>query len=278
MTVRTALLLSFTAGTIFGAAVLWLFGDSPKPSGTETLEGASGVNTARPAVAGNDPRSTRKSPEALSEDLERALFELAREREAVAQLSEALEESRTALRKPLPGSRRRKSDRTTDFDAGVLQLSGFSPDDIRWIRERWERAELEKRYVAELEARDEDPPPGGGVSDIERVLREDLGDNGYDAMLYATNQDNRVALERVRNDSIAYRAGLRDGSVVWSYDGQRVFSPNELATLSTRGRRGEPVEIVIATDDGTEQLFVERNPLGADLVSAKGRPNPHSGP
>jgi hypothetical protein len=277
MTVRTALLLSFVAGTIFGAAVLWLFGDSPKPSGTETLEGASGVNAARPVAAGNDPRSTRRSPEALSEDLDRALFELAREREAVAQLSEALEESRTALRKPLPGSRRRKGDRTTDFDAGALQASGFSPDDIRWIRERWEQAEMEKRYLADLEARGEDPPPGGGYSDIERELREDLGDNGYDAMLYATHQDNRVALERVRNDSIAYRAGLRDGSVVWSYDGQRVFRPRELATLATTGRRGESVEIVIVTPDGTEQRFVERNPLGADLVSARRRPDLRSG-
>ena len=273
MAVRTALLLSFTAGAIFGAAVLWLFGDSPKPSGTETLGGANGVNTARPVAAGNDPRSTRKSLEALSEDLERALFELARERETVAQLSEALEESRTALRKPPPGSRRRKSSPTTEFDAGVLQLGGFSPDDIEWIRERWEQAEMEKRYLAELEARGEDPPVGGEYSDIERELREDLGDNGYDAMLYAIHQNNRVALERVRKNSIAYRAGLRDGSVVWSYDGQRVFRPNELATLSTTGRRGEPVEIVIVTPDGNEQFYVERNPLGADLVSATGRPN-----
>jgi hypothetical protein len=213
-----------------------------------------------------------------SEDLERALFELARERESVALLTEALGESNTALQKSPPASRRRKRDRTTVFDAEALHASGFSPDDVEWFRRRWEQAELEKRDVAELEARDEDPPPGGGYPDIERELREDLGDNGYDAILYATNQDNRVALERVRNDSIAYRAGLRDGSVVWSYDGQRVFRPNDLATLATSGRRGEPVEIVIVTPDGTEQLFVERNPLGADLVSAKGRPSPSSGP
>ena len=137
---------------------------------------------------------------------------------------------------------------------------------------------MEKRTLADIEARGEDPPLGGGYSDIERELREDLGDNGYDAMLYATNQDNRVALERVWNNSIAYRAGLRDGSVVWSYDGQRVFRPNELATLATIERRGEFVEIVIVTDDGIEQFFIERNPLGADLVSAKAQPNLHSRP
>ena len=221
-------------------------------------------------------KSTRESLKARSEDLERALFELARERETVAKLNEALEESWTALTKPFAISRRGKSDRTTDFDAGALQLGGFSPDDIEWIRGRWEQAEMEKRYLADLEARDEDPPPGGEYSDIERELREDLGDNGYDAMLYATNRNNRVALERVRSNSIAYRAGLRDGSVVWSYDGQRVFRPNDLATLATTGRRGEPVEIVIVTDDGTKQVFIERNPLGADLVSEREQPNLHS--
>jgi hypothetical protein len=226
----------------------------------------------------NDPRSTRESLEARSKDLERALFELARERETVVQLSEALEESRTALRKSLTTSGRRKSDRATNFDAAALHASGFSPDDIEWIRERWEQAELEKRYLADLEARGEDPPARGGYSDIERELREDLGDNGYDAMLYATNQNNRVALERVRKDSIAYRARLRNGSVVWSYDGQRVFGPNELATLSSSGELGETVEIIIITDDGTESLFVERNPLGADLTSAKERPSAHPGP
>ncbi len=277
MAVRTALLLGFMAGTIFGAALLRLLEDSARPSATATLGGARGVDTGGPAATANDLRSTSKSLEACSEDLERALFELAQEREAVPQLSEVLDEPRTAQRKPVRASRRRRSERPTYFDAGALQASGFSPDDIRWIRERWEQAETEKRYLADLEARGEDPPPGGGDSDIERELREDLGDHGYDAMLYATDRSNRVALERVRTGSIAYRAGLRDGSVVWSYDGRRVFHPKELAKLSTTGTRGESVEIVIVTDGGTERLFVERNPLGAELVSAKARPNLRSG-
>jgi hypothetical protein len=273
MPVRTALLLGFMAGIILAAALLWLFGDPPGSSGTEPLGGAGGVETALPVAARSDPRSTKKSPEALSEHFERPFFEHARESEAAAQLTGALQDSRPAPREQRHG-RGRGRVRVTEFDAGALAASGFSPDDIRWIRERWEEAEMEKRYLADLESRDEEPPPGGAYSDIERELREDLGDDGYDAMLYATDQDNRVALARVQHDSIAYRAGLRDGSVVWSYDGQRVFRPKELATLSTTGRRGEPVEIVIVTDDGTRQLIVERNPLGAELVSARRRPDP----
>lgn len=272
MSVRTALLVSFLVGIVFGAAAMWLLvGDSAKPSGTEPLARASGVDAARPVATRSDASATSRSPKALSEDLERPSFELAREGDAAEQLGESLEPPRA---EPQRGGRRRGRYRTIEFDLGALERSGFEPDDIEWIHERWEQAELEKRTLQEIEDRGEDPPPGGGYSDIERELREDLGDGGYDAMLYATNRDNRVVLGRVQNDSVAHRAGLRNGSVVWSYDGERVFSPKELATLSTSGSRGEPVELVIVTDDGTERYFVERDPLGAELVTAKEQPSP----
>ena len=276
MAVRTPLLLlGFIAGSIFGAAALWWFEDSPIRCETVAPGGRSEGGTAGSVTSGDGPGSRRKKLEACSEELERAGFELARERAAVARLSEALENSRTVLRKPLAESPLRKSHQASHFDGGALRAIGFAPKDIEWIRERWRQSELEKSYLAELEARDEAPPPGEKESDIERELREDLGDNDYDAMLYATNQDNRVALGRVRAGSIADGAGLRDGNVVWSYDGQRVFRPRDLATLSTTGTRGESIEIVIVTENGTESLFVERNPLGADLVSATSRPNPN---
>ncbi len=277
MTIRTALLLSFIAGTIFGAALFWLIEDSPKPSETVTPGRGSELETPGLLATGNDLGCS----EACTEDLERALFELARERERVARLageSESRratpESERAAQRKPVLDYGGRARDRKTGFDAGALQAIGFSPDDIEWIRELWEQFEVEKSYLADLEARDEEPPWGGALSDVERELREDLGDNGYDAMLYATHQSNRVALVGVRDGSIADRAGLRNGSVVWSYDGQRVFNSKELAELSTAGKPGEPVEIAIITDDGIKKLFVDRNPLGADLVSAKQQPSP----
>ncbi len=276
MAARSMLLLGFIAGSVFGATTLWLFQDSERPSGRVTLEGVSGVkaptNLPSMRVAANDANSREKELKARSDELERALSELARERERVARLSKELDESRTAPRSPLAASRRRVRDSTSVFDAATLEASDYSPEEVVWFRERWEQAEMEKQYLADLVDRDEDPPLGGGYSDIERELREDLRDSGYDAMLFATHQNNRVVLLRVRKDSIASRAGIRNGSIVWSYDGQRVFRAEDLANLSTTGRRGETVEIVIITPDGTEQLFVERNPLGAELVSARARP------
>lgn len=271
MATRTVLLLGFIAGSIFGATLLRVIQDSATPSN-------SGITTGTDSPAGRvlerEGISGKKEHEARSDDLERARSDLAREREKVAQLREKLDELRVAKQTPTAAVQRAKRRSRGVFDAGALEAIGFVSDDIDWFRDRWERAEREKQQLAELEARGEAAPLGGGYADIERELREDLRDDGYDAMLYATGQDNRVVLVQVRNDSIADRAGIREGSVVWSYDGQRVFHPRELAKLSTTGGRGETVEVVIVTRDGPERFFVERDPLGAELVSKKAKPHP----
>ena len=271
MSVRRNSILSFIAGSVFGAAVLWLSVVSPKLSGTSPPVEASGVGRSDPVDAGIGRASTMKS---LEERLDRTAAALARERETVARLAATLEEARSAGRTPLPGSRRQAKG-PGGFDPEALRAVGFAPEDIEWIRRRWERAETEKRYLADLEDRGDEPPPGGGVSTIERELREDLQDGGYDAMLYATHRDNRVALVRVRKDSIAARAGIGEDSVVWSYDGRRVFGPEELANLSSTGTRGGLVEVVILIDGVRKRLSVERGPLGAELISARAKPRPN---
>jgi hypothetical protein len=271
MAVRTALLLSFIAGSFLGIAVFWWLFDSPHVSEAETQSERRGAE-----VAGSTAKEVELDfRERCSEDLERVLFELARERDAAARLSEGFEQRCTALGNPPPAPHGPRRKEAGDFDAGVLHALGFPPKDIDWIRRRWELSEIEKRSFAEFETRDEDPPRGGELADIERELHEDLKDNGYDAMLYATHQSNRVALQRVRNGSIAHRAGLRNGTVVWSYDGQRIFNAKQLAAFSTIGKRGEPVEIVIVGPEGNQAISVERSPLGADLVSAKAPPHPN---
>jgi hypothetical protein len=273
MTVRTALLLSFIAGVIFGAVGLWLFEEPQQPSG--------------PVAKGDRTRSVLSQLEACSEDLERARFELTREcgpaaKPATVSATQAAPERETTLEESTPeppsGRRRRRGDgsgRPSHFDAAALQAIGFAPNYIEWVQGRWELAEVKAREFYDLKARGEAPLRGGDLSDTEQELREDLGDDGYDAMLYATHQKNRVVLQSVRRNSIAYRAGIRDGNVVWSYDGQRVFESKELAALSTSGNRGEPVEIVIVTEDGTEQYTVERNPLGAEFIAANKAPKPN---
>jgi hypothetical protein len=269
MSARDAFLLSFVAGGVFLAAALWMLRDEAKPARTLAPERVGGHATSAEARRDHSESRTMGLP-ARSEDRERAALEPAREREAAAQPREALDPSRTSP----PGSRRASRWRDRSFDASLLAAIGFSPDDIEWIRERWERAELERRDLDALEDRGEEPRPGWDSSAIERELREDLGERGYDAMLYATHQDNRVTLEGVKDGSVAQRAGLGNGSVVWSYDSQRVFDPRELAELSATKRPDDFFEIEIVTPDGTERLFVEGGPLGAELIGTRGQPAP----
>jgi hypothetical protein len=269
MTARDAFLLSFVAGGVVVAVALWMLRDEAKPARTLTPERVGGEATNTEARQDHSESKTMRLP-APSEDEERASFEPAREREAAAQPREALDRSRTSP----PRSRRASRWGNRSFDAGLLAAIGFEPDDIEWIREHWESAELDRRDLAALEDRGEEPPPGSSSSDIERRLREDLGERGYDAMLYATHRSNRVALEGVKNGSVTRRAGLGNGSVVWSYDGQRVFDPRELAELSAAGSPDDFFEIVIVTPDGTERLFVEGGPLGAELIGTREPPEP----
>jgi hypothetical protein len=260
MTALGAFLLSFGAGSIFVVAVLWSFRDDPEPERAPTADRVG--------------EATGRGLPARSEDRERASVEPARERDVVAQPGEALDHSRAASRSAPRDSRRARSGRDRSFDSDLLAAIGFRPDDVQRIRERWERAERDRTDLAALEGRGEEPPPGWGYAEIERELRQDLGAGGYDAMLYATHQINRVSLEGVKGDSVAQRAGLGNGSVVWSYDGQRVFHPRELAELSAAGSPDDFFEIVIVRSDGTERLFVEGGPLGAQLIGTRKPPEP----
>ena len=161
-----------------------------------------------------------------------------------------------------------------EFDVGALAESDIDAQDVDWIRERWEQAKLKKLSLSDRQARGERIPPGEGSGAIERELREELGEDGYDAMLYATNQENRVALRAVLESSPAYRAGLRTGGVVYRCDGQRIFTLLELEECTSAGAAGESIAIELVANYGsTEQYWIERGSLGAtEVVAVKFQP------
>ncbi len=93
-------------------------------------------------------------------------------------------------------------------------------------------------------------------------MRIDLGDDFYDAMLYATNQPNRSKIGNVMGTSPAAAAGLRIRDVIVRYDGERVFEPDDIKRLSESGEPGERVEVKIHRDGREIEMRVERGPLG----------------
>ena len=106
---------------------------------------------------------------------------------------------------------------------------------------------------------------GRDFHDFNTVFREDVGEEGYDAFLYATGQPNRVRVKEVIARSPASHAGMQPGDLIVSYDGARTFAARDLQLATAQGRRGDLVRIEVVRDGRPITLRVERGPLGIIL-------------
>jgi hypothetical protein len=103
-------------------------------------------------------------------------------------------------------------------------------------------------------------------------LRDEIGDNAYDRYLYSSGQSNRVNIASVMQGSAADQAGLKEGDVILNYADQQLFSWNELQQATTRGVRGEYVNVTVMRSGQIINLWLPRGPLGVRLSSARLQP------
>jgi hypothetical protein len=163
------------------------------------------------------------------------------------------------------------------FDAATLVAAGLDPRRAEALRERWEEHELEKLYLRDQAARE-----GWMVSPRHRreqhalvaQLREEIGEEDYAALLYATGKPNAVEVTDVLARSPARDAGLEAGDEILRYDGKRVFRPNELRLATATGEPNEVVSIEVRRDGRPLTLRVRRGPLGVILQSTTRPPPP----
>lgn len=232
--------------------------------------------------------TTRPSADSLA--VERLGEELARERidrveleEQIAAL-EALLAERAAPDDFLPPADRETdepgdSDGTPDatapkrdqgwFDRDALVAAGIAPTEIDWIRELFERT-----VAARLELEDARLRKGEGnalhvIRDelaLEQSLRAEFGDEDFDAVRFAMNEENRVILTDLLESSAGFQSGIRPGDEVISYDGQRIFRPRDLKLLIATGERDQPVEMRLLREGEVVRVFVPRGPIGARLA------------
>jgi membrane-associated protease RseP (regulator of RpoE activity) len=116
---------------------------------------------------------------------------------------------------------------------------------------------------------------------ITRMLRQEFGDDTYDALRYTTNQINRAEILEVVAGSPAASAGFEPGDAVLRYDGERIFGSQALrsAVKTERGPNTITVEIERA---GRPSLHTRESLLATDSWtlcsgdrprrSARGRP------
>ena len=290
MKTRTILFLTFSIGILLGAVILWISREPQKGPRAEAAWAQAqqeAQREARDASAALEPGS---EPTAAQE-VRRLRKELARERELRRQLTREIEayeaqlvsfqEERSVLdaaadaAEELPGRSELKTvmqEKLDRFETHVLSAEGFDEDEIERIQRRWEQSMIEKQEMLDFRSLGKPMPEGMGFNQIRTSMREDLGEDGYDAMLFATKSPNRVVVSSLLVSSPAYIAGLRVGDVIYSYDDVRVFKPMLLDQMARRAELGETRKIEVIDETGISSFYIETGPTGAIFGSAIGRP------
>jgi len=163
------------------------------------------------------------------------------------------------------------------FDAEALAKHGLPPADVERLREAFGASELALLRLEDQARREgwlDEPRYRLALRDMRLALRGELGDEGFDALLYATGRRNRVVVSDLLGDSPAERAGLEPGDEILRYADARIFGPMELKAATTAGTAGERVEIVVLRDGARERVFVPRGPLGIRMRPASRPPAP----
>lgn len=171
--------------------------------------------------------------------------------------SDADVESSRDVTRSRPASRQNASD--DDTRLARLMENGFTAGEADRILRR--EAELEMEALeARYEARRNGEPFDFRSSSS--TLRDELGDDAYARYLEANGHSTSVTVSRVYEASPALAAGLRPGDQILRYDGQRVFSMNDIADLTMEGQVGQGVAVDILRDGIPMQISLPRGPLG----------------
>ena len=154
------------------------------------------------------------------------------------------------------------------FNGRLLEQAGLSNSEIEEVKEVWEEHEMEKLYLTDDANRNGTIRTKGfydRLANLNRTVREELGDDLYDAFLYATGTPNRVMVKQVLENSPAGYSGLATGDVVIRYSGERIFHAARFKQATADGEVGRPVSIEVERDGEVFSFSIPRGPLGVQL-------------
>lgn len=158
------------------------------------------------------------------------------------------------------------------FDDAALLEAGVQPYEVERLRDVFNSSEMqliELENQAQREGWYRRPRYWQALSELRTGLRENIGDEDFDLLLYATGRKNRVVIDAVLGDSPGERAGLAPGDIVLSYDGRRIFKAPELKQATVQGQVGDRVAIDVLRNGERVRIYVARGPLGARLSNKK---------
>ncbi len=260
--------------------------------GSLLADGAGGMQASSPATPGDQPVDNRdlaiQAPQAASPadsrlvELNRLLQDEIRARQAlemtleslprqVAALDRAAAASATADPAEQPADDADERDRDW-FDEQALLDNGMDSGLVSELTVFFEQLEMDRLYLRDRSAREgwdraQLRAELQAIESREEDLRQRLGDDAYDAYLYATGQPNRVAVTSVLASAQAGQAGIQSGDHILRYDNQRIYSWMDLREATTSGDISDMVEVEVERDGTTLQFYLARGPMGIRMDS-----------
>ncbi|MDH3211714.1 MAG: PDZ domain-containing protein [Myxococcales bacterium] len=156
------------------------------------------------------------------------------------------------------------------FEETKLVEAGIPRDEVEALRERYDRSRMDELYMNDQAAREgwlRTPRHLAELQDLRGGLRDEIGDDDYDLLLYAVGKSNRVIVSDVLRESPAMEAGFLSGDVLLRYDGRRIFNVFELKQATTEGKPGATVAVEIRRGDQSLRFYLPRGPLGITMRS-----------
>jgi hypothetical protein len=162
------------------------------------------------------------------------------------------------------------------FDRQALVEHAVSAPDVARLESVFEESELAVLYLRDQAMREGwagTPRFMQSMYELRSGLREKLGDESFDWLLYATQRNNRVVARSVLATGPAAHAGLRAGDLILRYDGRTIFRGGELQRATAQGEAGRMLPMDVQSTDGTlRRLMVPSGPLGIQLVEERKPP------
>jgi hypothetical protein len=189
-----------------------------------------------------------------------------REAEGTTAASEGARESEAA---PTPHG---APARAEWFDEAGLVQRGVDERHAAWLHERFEELQMEELYLRDEAAREGwlgRPRYHNRVRSLHTSSREELGDDDYDLLLYASGRNNRVLLADVLKNSPAAAAGIEPGDILVRYDDRAVFNNRDLLSATTQGRAGSLVAVDLVRNGEPLRVYLRRGPLGARIQGVR---------
>jgi len=223
-------------------------------------------------------REKRENLQSMVEQLQERLDKLTQQ---VAVNKAAAQEDNNPRDKTITtGSRNIPQQLSGWVDATRLAEAGISKEQSDNITQLYEAVEMDKLYLRDRAQREGWMASERFRNEMDKLddrtdnLRNELGDQAYDALLYATGKPNRVIVEGTLGNSPAAQAGVKTGDTILRYADKPIYSWYDLRTATTEGDASEMVALEIQRGNKHMEFYVKRGPLGIRLDQQSVNPVP----